>query len=194
MRAGGIAGDKFLQRLDSQTIIEHVARRFSPQVDAVFLNVNCNPRLLPKMSIPTVADIESSHGGPLVGLQTALEYTSDFQFLASVTADNPFLPIDLVAKLYERQQKTDASIVLASSNKRMHPIFGLWKTELLKPLIDWLARSEKASVFAFARHIGLEQVEFPLVETAHGASYDPFFNINDPDDLAEARQLNEAMK
>lgn len=36
MQAGGLAGDKFLQQLGSQTIIEHVAARLSLQVDYLF--------------------------------------------------------------------------------------------------------------------------------------------------------------
>jgi molybdopterin-guanine dinucleotide biosynthesis protein A len=65
---------------------------------------------------------------------------------------------------------------------------------LAQPLNDWLAQAEKASVFAFARHIGFEEVEFPLVQLANGETFDPFFNINTPDDLAEAKRLNEALR
>ncbi len=36
MQAGGVAGDKFLQKLGSQTIISCVAERLSPQVDHLF--------------------------------------------------------------------------------------------------------------------------------------------------------------
>jgi len=195
MQAGGLSGDKFLQKLGSQTILEHVAKRFSPQVDQIFLNANSHHEHLPKLNITTVADSISSHGGPLVGLKTAFEYAADFPLLSSVAADSPFLPLNLVLRLHEQQEKTNASIVLASSNSRVHPIFGLWKTELLQPLIDWLAQSEKASVFAFARHVGFEEVEFPLVEISpDGKTYDPFFNINRPEDLVEAKLLNEAIK
>lgn len=187
MQAGGISGDKFLQKLGDKTIIEHVAKRFAPQVNQLFLNANGDHNRLPKLDIETIEDSVSSHGGPLVGLVTALEYAAAFPLLSSVAADSPFLPLDLVSRLHEQQEKTNASIVLASSNGRVHPIFGLWKTELLQPLAEWLAQSEKASVFAFARHIGFEQVEFALVElSANDETYDPFFNINRPDDLIEA--------
>lgn len=195
MQAGGVAGDKFLQRLGTRTILEHVAKRLLPQVDQLLLNANGDHGRLPKLGIPVVTDSVSTHGGPLSGLKTALEYVTDFPLLLSVAADCPFLPLDLVSRLYERQTKTGASIVLACSNGRVHPIFGLWKTELLQPLTDWLARCDKASVFAFAREVGFEEVEFPLVAlTPNGKTYDPFFNINRPEDLDEARRLNEAIQ
>ncbi|MND77819.1 molybdopterin-guanine dinucleotide biosynthesis protein MobA [compost metagenome] len=84
--------------------------------------------------------------------------------------------------------------MLASSNGRVHPIFGLWRTDLLQPLDEWLAHTDKASVLAFAHHIGFEEVEFPLIQLAKNERYDPFFNINRPDDLIEATRLNEALK
>lgn len=194
MQAGGVAGDKFLQKLGSQTIISCVAERLSPQVDHLFLNANGDPSRLSKLNIPVVGDSPSSHGGPLVGLKTALEYSREFSFLLSVAADSPFFPRDLISRLYERQKKTAARIVLASSNGRVHPIFGLWGTDLLRPLDEWLTHAEKASVLAFARHIGFEEVDFPLMQLAQSETFDPFFNINRPEDLIEAIRLNEALK
>ena len=194
MQAGGVAGDKFLQKLGSQTIIEHVAARLLPQIDHLFLNANGDPDRLPELNIPVIEDRPSSHGGPLVGLRTALEYSREFSFVLSVAADSPFFPHDLTSRLYEQQKKTAARIVLASSNGRVHPIFGLWNTNLLRPLDEWLAHAEKASVLAFAQHIGFEEVEFPLMQLANNETYDPFFNINRPDDLIEATRLNEAQK
>ncbi len=89
MQEGGIAGDKFLQSLDSRTIIEHVASRLSPQVSNLFVNANGDPNRLAKLNIPIVSDLPSTHGGPLVGLRTAFEYASGFPFLLSVAADSP---------------------------------------------------------------------------------------------------------
>lgn len=195
MQAGGVPGDKFLQKLGTKTVLEHVAKRLSPQVDQLFLNANGDHGRLPKLGIPVTADSISAHGGPLVGLKTALEYAAGFPLLLSVAADCPFLPLDLVSRLYEQQAKTGASIVLACSNGRVHPTCGLWKTELLQPLIDWLARTETASVLAFAQNVGFEEVEFALVAlTSNGAVYDPFFNINRPEDLEVAKLLIEAIQ
>ncbi|MFK4819239.1 molybdenum cofactor guanylyltransferase MobA [Ochrobactrum quorumnocens] len=194
MQAGGVAGDKFLQKLGSTMIVEHVAERLSPQVDHVFLNANGDPERLPELNIPVIRDKPSSHGGPLVGLKTALEYAHDYPFVVSVAADGPFFPRDLASRLHEQQKNTVARIVLASSNGRVHPIFGLWKTDVLQPLDEWLAHTDKASVLAFAHHIGFEVVEFSLMQLADSETCDPFFNINKPDDLIEATRLNEAMK
>lgn len=193
-QADGIAGDKFLQYIGSQTLIEHVVKRLSPQVDQLFINANGDMTRLPEIGIPVIADKQSSHGGPLVGIKTALEYAAQFAFVLSAPADSPFFPHDLLLKLYEQQKNTSARIVLASSNGRVHPIFGLWKTDLLQPLSEWLTHTDKASILAFAHMIGFDEVEFPPLPLANGETCDPFFNINRADDLAIALKLNENLK
>ncbi|PWL17959.1 molybdenum cofactor guanylyltransferase [Falsochrobactrum shanghaiense] len=195
MQAGGISGDKFFQEIDSRAIIEHVTSRLSPQVDMLFINANCDPLLLEPLGCPVIPDTKNRHGGPLVGLLAALRFAQTSPFMLSATADCPFLPQNLVERLSERQEKTGAAIVLASSQGHVHPVFGLWHTSLAEPLEAWLADAPKASVRAFATHTGYEIVEFPLIPLAgQNETLDPFFNINRPDDLAEARRLHEALK
>ena len=195
MRADGITGDKFLQLLGSKSILEQVAARLSPQVDHLFINTNTDKNDLSDLSLPIIADVQSHYGGPLIGLKTAFEYAHGFSFVLSVTGDCPFIPSDLMARLYERRQETDARIVMASSKGRVHPIFGLWKPDLLQPLNAWLEHTEKASVLAFARTIGFETVDFPLQPLPKTTeTYDPFFNINTAEDLHNARKLYEALQ
>lgn len=195
MRADGIAGDKFLQLLGSKSILDHVAARLSPQVDHLFINTNTNKSDLPDLSLPIIVDAQSHYGGPLIGLKTAFEYAHKFSFLLSVTGDCPFIPSDLMIRLYERQQKTGVRIVMASSKGQVHPIFALWKPDLLQPLNAWLEHTEKASVLAFARTIGFETVDFPLQALPKtNETYDTFFNINTAEDLNNARKLYEALQ
>lgn len=195
MRADGIAGDKFLQLLGSKSILEQVAFRLSPQVDHLFINTNTDKSDLPDLSLPVIADAQSHYGGPLIGLKTAFEYAHAFSFVLSVTGDCPFIPSDLMDRLYEHQQKSGARIVMASSKGQIHPVFGLWKPDLLQPLNAWLENTEKASVLAFARTIGFETVDLPLQTLPKTTEfYDPFFNINTAEDLHNARKLYEALQ
>jgi len=195
MRADGIAGDKFLQLLGSKTMLEQVVARLSPQVDHLFINTNTVHSALPNLNLPITADAQSHFGGPLIGLKTAFEYAQNYSFVLSVTGDCPFIPRDLMSRLYERQQKTNARIVMASSNGRVHPIFGLWKPDILEPLNAWLEHTEKASVLAFAKAIGFETVDFPFQPMPKTSeTYDPFFNINTAEDLKNARKFYEALQ
>lgn len=195
MKAGRVTRDKFLERLDRVSIIEMIARRIAAQVDMLFINANGDPERLTSLGLPIITDIDCRHRGPLAGLLTALSYVHEYDFLLTAPADSPFVPLDLYQKLSEQQQKNNAEIVLARSQKRIHPVFGLWNTSLKTRLRDWLQTSERASVLSFAEHIGFELVDFPQSWVpALESSYDPFFNINYPDDLIEARRINKALK
>lgn len=195
MNSNGLIGDKFLLRLGGCSIIEVVARRMATQVETLFINANGDPKRFRPLDLPVLADLDTEHNGPLAGLLTALSYASEYRFLLTAPADCPFLPLDLYSKLLERQNETGADIVLACSNKRIHPISGLWSPELKTNLSQWLLNSTRASVLSFAEQVGFETVEFPLVSlSGPPTTYDPFFNINLPDDLAMARRINEALQ
>ncbi len=192
MHAAGVSGDKFLQVLGPVTVIGHVAARLRPHVDQLFINANGDPARLAGLGLPVVADLPAVHGGPLVGISTALAHARDAARLLTAAADTPFLPPDLAARLRARQAETGAEIVLSASAGRIHPLFGLWATCLRARLESWLAATEKASVLAFAGHIGFETVDFAFATDEDGrAACDPFFNINRPGDLELARRLYE---
>jgi len=196
MQEGGVAGDKFLQPLGSTgTIISHVARRIKPQVDTLVINANSDDPRLTDLGVSVIKDLPTKHGGPLVGILTALTQAQGASLLLTTAADTPFLPHDLTGRLLSRRNETGARVVLASSRNRVHPIFGLWETGLADELAAWLASTSRASVFAFAEQIGFETVDFQLAFVGDSTeTYDPFFNINRPDDLVAARILAEAME
>ena len=51
-----------------------------------------------------------------------------------------------------------------------------------------LSAPGRRDVVHFARRIGMRRVDFPI------AKWDPFLNVNTPDDLAAARAIAEAKK
>lgn len=195
MNTGGIRGDKFLQRLNHMTIIEHVFERLSPQVDHMVLNANGDPARFGNLNAAVISDVKSSHGGPLVGILTALKFVQNANWLLTAAGDSPFVPLDFAAQLRVRQQQTGARVVLASSGEHMHPVFGLWNTDLTDDLEAWLATTQKASVLSFANSVGFSAVDFPMAAIPNKTeTHDPFFNINYPENLDEARRLNEALQ
>ncbi|KAB2714366.1 molybdenum cofactor guanylyltransferase [Brucella intermedia] len=196
MQEGGVAGDKFLQPLNGErSIIAHVITRISPQVETLVVNANSDDPRLANLGVPILKDLPSKHGGPLVGILSALIHARGASLLLTTAADTPFLPRDLAGRLLSRRNESGARIVLASSLDRVHPIFGLWETGLADELSAWLSETNRASVLAFAEHIGFETVDFPLAFAGDSPeTYDPFFNINRPDDLVAARKLAESME
>lgn len=178
-RMGG--GYKFLLELRGRPIIDHVMERLEPQVAALAVSANCDPARIP--GSPLVLPDAPPSRGPLSGLLAGLAWASrrDMTHLATAAADTPFLPRDLVARL--AAGIGDGAAALAASAGRLHPTFGLWSVELLPTLEDYLERDPVGRVAGFAAGRGARRVDFP----ADG--YDPFFNVNEPRDLEEARRM-----
>ena len=69
----------------------------------------------------------------------------------------------------------------------MHPVVGLWPVTLAGDLEDSLKQGMR-KVGSWTKDHGAVEVGFPPAEIG-GRSIDPFFNINRPEDLAEAEAL-----
>jgi molybdopterin-guanine dinucleotide biosynthesis protein A len=112
--------------------------------------------------------------GPLGGLAGALALGD----VLSIPCDMPFLPGDLP----ERLGQTSESAALAQSGGRLHPVCALWRARALEGLAAYVA-SGRRSLRGFAEAVGYEAVQWDT------DPIDPFFNINDADDLAQAEAL-----
>jgi len=117
--------------------------------------------------------------GPLGGLAGALGLGGD---VLTIPCDMPFLPADLPERL-DRQGEAAA---LAESGGRLHPVCALWRARAADGLAAY-AESGRRSLHGFAEAVGYEAVVWPT------DPIDPFFNINDPDDLARAGEMLRAI-
>jgi molybdopterin-guanine dinucleotide biosynthesis protein A len=73
-----------------------------------------------------------------------------------------------------------ATIVYAQSAGRTHPVFGLWPVDLAGALLRAMMEEGIRKIDAWAARFAVATVEFPV------DGGDPFFNINEPADLALA--------
>src|SRR5215475_10417260 len=108
--AGGLArrmggGDKPMRSIAGRTILERLIARLAPQCDGLILNANGDPSRFAAFGLPVVADSIADFPGPLAGILAALDWTSanrpEVNWVLSAAADCPFLPRDLVMRLYE---------------------------------------------------------------------------------------------
>lgn len=190
--AGGLSSrmgqDKSRIRLGGTALIDRAARRLRPQVSAVAVNAN-GPVLFERgEELPVFADLDAARAGPLGGVLAALDYARrdhpDASHVATVPTDSPFFPTDLVAR-FSRVIDAPDRIAVARSASGLHPVFALWPVALAADLADWLAGGGALRVRSYLERHQAREVTFPLIETARG-DFDPFFNINTPDDLDEA--------
>ena len=126
--------------------------------------------------------------GPLAGVLAGLDHVAahhpDARFAVTVPTDAPFLPGDLVARLVARRSSDPSKVIVcAMSGGRPHYVTALWAVELRHDLRRALLERDERRVLAFyARH------PFAPVDWAV-TPYDPFFNVNKPEDLAEAERI-----
>ncbi len=182
-RMGG--GDKALRLLAGKKMLAHVLDRAARQVGALVLNANGDSSRFAEFGLPCVADSVSGFAGPLAGILAGLDWAAanapEAEFVASFPSDAPFLPRDMVQRLYDARD--GATIAIASSGGRTHPVCGLWPVALREDLRRALTVEDIRKVETWiARHKSVV-VDFAI------DPIDPFFNANAPDDLARAEAL-----
>jgi molybdopterin-guanine dinucleotide biosynthesis protein A len=184
-RMGGV--DKALIELGGAPLLAHVARRLEPQCAGVVLNANGDPARFARFDLPVVADDVEGFAGPMAGVLAGLDHVAaarpDVPFAVSVPADTPFIPRDLVARLASARAATGAEIAVACSGAKIHHAVALWPVALRGALRHALVADDIRKVSAFiARHRS-------AVAFWRSEPYDPFFNVNCPEDLGRAEEI-----
>jgi molybdopterin-guanine dinucleotide biosynthesis protein A len=183
-RMGG--GDKCLRPLGGKPVLAHIIARARPQVSALVLNANGDPARFAAFGLPVAADTIEGFAGPLAGVLTGMEWAAahrpEVAWLATFATDAPFFPHDLVARLHAAIAGNRADLACARSNGQDHPVFGLWPVRLAPDL----RRAMQEGV----RKVDLWTARYKLAAADFATEpFDPFFNANRPEDLAEAERL-----
>lgn len=188
-RMGG--GDKTLIEIGGRPLLSHVLARLKPQVDAVILNANGDPKRFAHFGLPVVGDTMEGFPGPLAGVLAAMRHAENlrgaYTHVATVAADTPFFPEDFVTRLAQRASD-ESTVVLAKSDGRRHPVFGLWPVELADDLEKWLLATDTYKVLAWIGRHNMETVDFAMIASDGEERVDPFFNANTPGDIVAAEQ------
>ena len=187
-RMGG--GDKGLLMLFEKSIIERVIDKNLPQVGSLAININGDSSRFPDYKLPIIPDSIKGYLGPLSGILAGMEWAfkNGNRYIATVAADTPFLPDDLIKRLHAMVKSKNlnigiaASRILSGDDVFIHPTFGIWEVALKDDLRDALANDTRKIMF-WAKKFKLDYYYF---DTSDKLS-DPFFNINTPDDLEEAK-------
>lgn len=181
-RMGG--GDKGLRHLGGRRILDRVVERIEPQVAALALNANGDPKRFSDLGLPVLADSLPNYAGPLAGVLAGLDWAIDqgAETIVTVAGDTPFFPEDLVPQLLLAAEGGNPPLALAGSGGFRHPTFGLWPVALRDDLKAALESGVRKVVVWTEAHAAAT-AEFPATP------FDPFFNVNTPDDLAEAERI-----
>ncbi|MGH6812710.1 MAG: molybdenum cofactor guanylyltransferase MobA [Methylocella sp.] len=181
-RMGG--GDKALRQLGGIPLLAHAIAALRPQSEGLVLSANGDLARFAGFDVPVVADDVPGFMGPLAGVLAGLDWIAarrpDVALAISVPADTPFLPADLAARLIDARAKDKALIACACSGGRTHQAIAVWPVAIRCDLRHALVVEDMRKVDGFLQNYSRAIAEWPI------EPYDPFFNINDPSDLAAA--------
>ncbi len=199
--AGGLArrmgadGKSHLQ-LAGRPLIEHVIERVQGQVDALVINAPEDAAGLAGLGLPVVPDLSEegrieTRGGPLVGILSALEWATasqdGFETVAVFPTDTPLLPEDFVTRA-RVALAGGRDLACAASGGRVHPVVALWPIGLTERLRHLVIEAGLRRADGVLEHFRTARVDYAT------EPFDPFFNVNTPEDLAEAERILAAMR
>jgi molybdenum cofactor guanylyltransferase len=180
-RMGG--EEKAFLMLGGRPILAHVIDRIRYQVDDLIINSNGDPRRFADFKLGVVPDRVSTLATPLAGLHAGLGHAkaANADWLLTVPSDTPFLPENLVLRLTQLKQA-----VIARSGGQDHYLIGLWPVALLMDLEAAIGIEQMFRVKDWATRCRARHVEWSTLP------FDPFLNVNRPEDLAAAEAIINA--
>lgn len=181
--AGGlgtrIGGAKGQQPLHGRALIEWVLDIVSRQSDEVLINVNGAHDAYVRFGHRIIADRTPGWAGPLAGLQSAM-HCARHDWVACVPCDTPYLPDDLLTRLFAAV-KTDATdAAVAVTEGRRQPTIALYHKRVLLGLDAYLSSGGR-KVTDWQNTLHLSEVVFDNARA--------FTNINSQDELTQANKM-----
>jgi molybdenum cofactor guanylyltransferase len=187
-RMGG--GDKIMLTIGGSKILDRVLERMRPQCTRLILNANGDPARFAAIGLTIVPDSVPGFAGPLAGVLAGLEWAHahapDREWIVSVPGDCPFLPADLVARLHAARAGGETWLACARSGTWRHPVAALWPVALREDLRRALVDEGLRKIEIWTERHGVAIAEWP------DQPVDPFFNVNTPEDAAQAERLAAA--
>jgi molybdopterin-guanine dinucleotide biosynthesis protein A len=180
-------GDKARIAIRGVTILHRVLACLAPQCTGLLINANGDPARFADTGLPVVADSVPDFAGPLAGVLAGLDWAAlhlpQCEWLASVPGDCPFLPNDLIVRLHAARVAAGASLACARSGQWRHPVVGLWPLALRDDLRRALTAEGLRKIEIWTERHGVAIADWPAEPV------DPFFNVNTPEDAAQAQAM-----
>jgi molybdopterin-guanine dinucleotide biosynthesis protein A len=172
-RMGG--QDKGLIPLRDKPLAEWVLSRIRPQTSEILISANRNLEAYEALGYPVVRDKTEGYVGPLAGIARGLLDAKN-DLVLSVPCDTPFLPDDLVARLYAALSNGDHDLAVPLAAGRTQNAICLMHRNVGSNLATFLSQGGR-KVMDWQAGLKLAVADF-----SDEAGY--FVNINSPEQLA----------
>ena len=189
VQAGGqssrMGEDKALKPLLGRPLIQHVIERLSPIADELIVTTN-RPDDYQFLDLRLFSDLKPGRGA-LGGLYTAIA-SAAHPIVAVVACDMPFASATLIEAMTRLLVENEADVVIAKSDEGYEPMHAVYRRETCLPAIEASIEADQWKVIAWFPQVKVHTLTFEDVR-----QYDPsglaFWNVNTPDEFAEAERL-----
>jgi molybdenum cofactor guanylyltransferase len=179
-RGARIGGqDKGLIPLNGRPLISYVIDTLRPQVQSILINANRHRDTYEQFGYPVQGDELDNFQGPLAGLQQTLRM-AETDWVVTTPCDTPFIPADLVARLYDAVIKEKVLLAIAHDGKREQPLLGIFSTSLRSSLDEFLKQGHRMAM------AWVESQKPAVVDFSHEA--DCFINLNTQEEIQAAEE------
>lgn len=172
--------------IGQEAMIDRTVSRLRQQCTSIILNLPPTDAVKPAERLPVVYDGFGHLEGPLSGLLAGLDWIASeiptADYVLTTPVDSPFLPSNFAQRLIE-ERCSDNEVIVAASGGRIHPLHAIWPTRLRSDLRTHLENNVSRKVTVFQERYCVRHVSWDI------KGFDPFFNINTPDDLAYANEV-----
>jgi molybdopterin-guanine dinucleotide biosynthesis protein A len=185
-RFGGLP--KGLEELGGARIVDRLAGLLAATLGMPPLLVANDPGAAAwGTGLRVVADLRPDTG-TLGGLYTAVAEAP--APVVCVAWDMPFVTAGLVAALAEALAEADVAIPASGGPRGVEPLCAGYGAACAGPMADAIDRGDYRAI-AFHPQVRVRRLELEKLPAAAlpPAGVDPFFNVNTPEDLREARDL-----
>ncbi len=177
--------NKSFIKLNDIPLITYAIKSISLQSNFIVINANRDINRYNEFGYDVVSDSIKDYPGPLAGVLSGMDWILNShlkcKWLFTAPTDAPFIPNDIIERLYFSCNKNDKYISLSKSRGIVHPVFALWNVLLVEDLRKSINKGTR-KVEDFTINYNPSIVEF-------SGDIDPFFNINTQEDLKVAQNF-----
>jgi molybdopterin-guanine dinucleotide biosynthesis protein A len=182
-RSSRMGRDKGLVLLAGKPLVAHVMTRVEGLADDLLLTTN-TPEPYAEFGLRMASDALPG-AGALPGLWTALEAARG-EFVLVVACDMPFLNRDLLA--YQLEMAAQMDVVVPRWEGHYQTMHAVYRRSTCLAAVEAALASGEKRMISFYDAVDVLEINAETVQ-----QFDPdgrtFFNVNTPDDLAEAELL-----
>lgn len=173
--------DKALLDFGGQTMIQHIVKELKPYFDRILVVANDAARFC-NLSLEVVPDVIPGYG-PLSGIHAAL-CSAPTRLTFVVACDMPFVNGALARELVELTGDFDCAAPIV--HNYVEPLYAVYARTCIKPIEMCISegRLKVIDLFSRVRVKYIKEAELPDVDLTR-----VFFNINRPQDWANARAM-----